>query len=171
MPVHRRVSVRALRLAAGLIVMTVFCGLPASAQMLCDCCGSDVSRITTDRKAPPALPDVCREPCRKAKRTAGLCRPVILPDVRDRARRNPLLGVDLKYLDLSGLSRPQLERVRRWAETWRARAERRYRRAKASLERGRLSPEAFGKAEARRDAIIVNYQHVIRAYRAAQPER
>ncbi len=165
MPVHHRLPVPALLLAAGLGLAISFAA-PATAQMLCDCCGQKTEQATPEIKA-PALPEACREPCRQGEQAAGLCRPVILPDVRDQAQRNPLLGVNLKFLDLNGLSRPQLERVRRWAEKWRAQAERRYRRAKARLLRGRLDAEAFRREEARRDAVVVNYQHVIRAYRAA----
>jgi len=164
MSFHRRMRMPALLLAAGLGLAVSYA--PATAQVLCDCCGQKPEQAEAQTQA-SALPEACREPCRQAERTAGICRPVILPDARDRARRNPLLGVDLKYLDLSGLTGRQLERVRRWAEKWRARAERRFRRARAQLLRGRIDAEAFRKAEARRDAVVVNYQHVIRAYKAA----
>jgi hypothetical protein len=145
---------------AGLLLISPF-ALPSRAQMLCDCCGNR------------PLADTCVKACAGATSDSGtsLCRPVILPDVRDRARRNPLAGPDLKYLDLTGLSPRQLERVRRWAEKWRARAERRFRRIRARARRGRVNAEAFARAEARRDAVVVNYQHVIRAYRAAHAAR
>ncbi len=126
---------------------------PAQAVMICDCCAKD-------------RPELCTGPCKEAAQP--ICMPVILPDVRGWEKTNPLLRYDLKYLELNDLTPKQLEKVRRWAEKQRRRAEREYRRMRARAIRGRISREAFRKAEARRDKVVVNYQHIIRAYRAAK---
>ena len=128
---------------------------PVQAVMICDCCAKD-------------RPELCTDPCKEA--TQPICTPVILPDVRGWEKTNPLLRYDLKYLELKGLTPQQLERVRRWAEKQRRRAERKYRRMRARAVRGRISKAVFRKAEARRDKVVVNYQHIIRAYRAAKQQ-
>ena len=142
---------RAILVAGALMVFAW--SLPAQAVMICDCCAKD-------------RPELCTGPCKEA--TRPICTPVILPDVRGWEKTNPLLRYDLKYLELNGLTPRQLERVRRWAEKQRRRAEREYRRMRARAVRGRISKEAFRKAEARRDKVVVNYQHIIRAYRTAR---
>ncbi len=139
-------------LMAGALVAAVW-SLPAQAVMICDCCAKD-------------RPELCTGPCKEAAQP--ICTPVILPDVRGWEKTNPLLRYDLKYLELNGLTPQQLEKVRRWAEKQRRRAEREYRRMRARAIRGRISREAFRKAEARRDKVVVNYQHIIRAYRTAK---
>ena len=143
---------RELALAAALLAGVVALPAGSGAVVLCDCCA-----------APKG--GACEKAC--ARQEGGLCAPLILPDARRKARGNPLDGTNLKYLELSGLSPLQLEKVRKWAEHWRARAERRFRRALRLARRGRLSRQALADAEKRRDKALVNYQHVIRAYRAA----
>ncbi len=141
-------------LAAAMLAGTIWSGA-AQAVMICDCCAKD-------------KPELCTGPCKEL--TQPICTPVILPNVRGWEKSNPLLRYDLKYLELKGLTPRQLERVRRWAEKQRRRAEREYRRMRARAVRGRISKEAFRKAEARRDKVVVNYQHIIRAYRAAKQQ-
>jgi len=128
-------------------------GLPARAIMICDCCVG---------KAPPA----CQSACQKA--TKEFCQPQIV--LKGRRRGNPLNGVNLKYLDLSGLTPAQLEKVRKWAEKARRKAERRFRKARLRIRRRHKGKSAFAPAQARRDAAIVNYQHIMRAYRQAMHE-
>ncbi len=142
---------RAILVAVALAVTAW--SLPARAVMICDCCAKD-------------RPELCTGPCKEAAQP--ICTPVILPNVRGWEKTNPLLRYDLKYLELTNLSPKQLEKVRRWAEKQRRRAERRFRRMRARAIRGRISREAFRKAEARRDKVLVNYQHIIRAYRTAK---
>ena len=156
-------SVRVLAAVAFLLLMLFspqLTGRPALAQLLCDCC------------TPSSLARTCQKACEAQGALdpsgEGFCRPVILPDFRAGKRRtNPLNGIDLKYLDLSGLTPAQLERVRRWAERARRQSEARFRRIKAKARRGRISKEAFAQAEARRDEVVTNYHHIIRAYRDA----
>ncbi len=142
---------RKLALAA-VVSWGLFAAVPAGAVALCDCCAAPGGKA-------------CASAC--AERQEGFCAPLLLPEARQKVRGNPLNGVSLKYLELSGLSPLQLEKVREWAEHWRVRAERRFRRALRKARRGRLSRQALARAEKRRDEAIVNYQHVIRAYRAA----
>ncbi len=125
---------------------------PADAIMICDCCAA----------SPPAG---CADGCRG--RTGEGCAPVIVMKKAARSAQNPLNGLSLKYLDLSGLSRAELEKVRIWAEGLRRRAEREFRRTRLRILRGRAEKNAFAPAEKKRDEAIVNYQHIIRAYREA----
>ena len=152
---RRRVAPAAPLLAALWLTVT---GGAASAQVLCDCCGDAA-----------ALAKACEKPCAEM-RAEPLCRPLILPrGTADGARRgdNPLAGTNLKYLDLRDLSPRELERVRRWAERWRAQAERRYARSLRLRRRHRITVRRLHEVQGWRDGVVVNYQHVIRAYREA----
>ncbi len=125
-------------------------GSSARAVMICDCCA---------KKAPAA----CEKACRKA--TKEFCQPQIV--LNKKGKGKPLNGVSLKYLDLSGLSPAQLEKVRKWAEKERRKAERRFRKARLMILWGHRDKSTFGPAQTQRDKAIVNYQHIMRAYRQA----
>ncbi len=127
--------------------------MPARAIMICDCCAS---------KAPAA----CESACQRA--TKEFCQPQIVLDKKSKGK--PLNGFNLKYLDLSGFTPAQLEKVRKWAEKERRKAERRFRKARLMILWGHKDKSTFGPAQAQRDEAIVNYQHIMRAYRQAMHE-
>ena len=148
---------------AGTVVAAGLWGGPAQAVVLCDCCARDMAN-----KAETAR--YCTEACKRQQR-GEFCAPLVLPDIKVRYGNNPLLGIDLKYLSLKGLTPMQRERVRRWAERARWQGERVFQRARKKALMGKIGKQEFARAEKRRDAIVVNYQHIMRAYREAARAR
>ena len=140
-----------LLLAAGLGLSAA--GMPAKAIELCDCCAK-------------AQPDkACETAC--AQVSEAFCRPVVVMDAESKTDGNPLNGIDLKYLDLGGLTPLEREKVRRWAEKNRRKAEKAFRMTRLQILWGHKDKSAFGPAEKKRDEAVVNYNHIMRAYRAA----
>ena len=137
-------------LAAGLALGAA--SLPARAIQLCDCCAADKT-------------DACAAAC--AKVSKAFCRPVVVMDKSSQAKGNPLNGIALKYLDLSGLTPLEREKVRIWAEKNRKKAERAFRMTRLQILWGHKDKSAFGPAEKLRDEAVVNYDLIMRAYREA----
>jgi hypothetical protein len=139
-----------LLLAAGLALGAA--SLPAKAIMLCDCCAKDAG-------------EACAKACENISK--AFCRPVVVMDKTAKSKANPLNGINLKYLDLSDLTPLQREKVRKWAEKLRKKAEKDFRMTRLLILWGHKDKSAFAPAEKTRDQAVVNYDHIMRAYRAA----
>jgi hypothetical protein len=127
-----------------------------SAQGICGCCDGD----------PPAA---CKPACAAAQAEAGFCRPAMIfaGDAGTPAGTNPLLSPSLKYLSLADATAGDLESVRQYLELWRRRSEAAFGVASDDFRAGTITRSAFDEARTRFEAELVNYQHGMRAYRAA----
>jgi outer membrane protein TolC len=80
---------------------------------------------------------------------------------------NPLVSPSLKYLSLPNGSPSELETARQLLEQWRRRAEARFGVAKQRFRAGEITRSTYDEQRAALEAALVNYQHGMRAYRAA----
>jgi hypothetical protein len=122
---------------------------------LCNCCGNGAA-LTPD----------CRSACAAAKEEIPMCRPAVIYDGDPGAppRDNALAVKSLKHLGMGHPDRAALERFREWFELWRSRAEEQFQAELARYESGEGSTAEFASAEAKRDQVLVNYQHGMRRY-------
>jgi hypothetical protein len=127
-----------------------------AAQGICGCCEGDPS-------------EACKPACAAAQAEAGFCRPamIVTGDAATPAGANPLLSPSLKYLSLVDATPTDLESVRQYLELWRRRSEAAFGVASDDFRAGTITRSAFDEARTRFEAELVNYQHGMRAYRAA----
>lgn len=145
---------RKIAALAGVVLWASMAG-DGAAVMICKCCGDGVV-------------EQCKAACQQAMGPSGLCRPTVAFGQEAAKSQGDGLGeVNLKYLWLAKASKPQLEKFRVYLENRRRAAERRFATANWRYRHKRISAEDFRKAEARRDKILVNYYHAMRAYIAA----
>jgi hypothetical protein len=149
------VASRAAVVVALFLALAMLDGRPAAAMGLCDCCGAK-DQLTED----------CRAACDAAEIEVPMCRPAMVYDGDAGANGddNALAGASLKFLSMGRPGRLELERFRQWFEKWRSQAEAAFQVALNRRLGGRLGAEDFAMAEARRDAVLVNYQHGMRRY-------
>jgi hypothetical protein len=146
-----------MRGAWGLALAALLAGYgTVSAQGVCVCCDG-------------AATQACRPACAAAQAEAGFCRPAMIfaGDAGTPAGTNPLLAPSLKYLSLGEASAGDLESVRQYLELWRRRSEAAFGAATDNFRAGAITRSAFDEARTRFEAELVNYQHGMRAYRAA----
>ncbi len=153
-----RLTAAAALVAAGFF--TVSGSAFAGSVGICSCCEGEQTAT-------------CKPVCEAAQSDIGFCRPAVVVDGDTGTPKgaNPLASPSLKYLSLSGESRMELEATRRFFERWRRIAEARFGKAQAEYLAGKSTKAAYEEALAERNAVLVNYQHGIRAYRAAREKQ
>jgi hypothetical protein len=146
---------RGVTLALGLMLAVAGAG-SAAAQGICACCEGEATAA-------------CKPACAAAQDDAGFCRPAMIfsGDAGTPAGVNPLVSPSLKYLSLPKGSPGELESARQLLEQWRRRAEARFGVAKQRYLAGEITRADYDAQRAALEASLVNYQHGMRAYRAA----